>query len=157
VPPPILVAAGGAQAATLAGEKADGLVATQPDPKLIEAFRKAGGSGPCHVEISLCYAASEEEAQRTVKEMHAWSALGWDVLPELRMPAGFEAASRGVRAEDLADRMPMGPDVERHLAAIREHTDAGYDHIVLSQVGRDQDAFFAFFEKELGPRLKRRS
>jgi G6PDH family F420-dependent oxidoreductase len=155
-PPPILVAAGGPRAATLAAEKGDGLVATQPDAKLVQTYKKAGGSGPLCAEVGLCYAPSEEEAQMTVKQMHAWSALGWDVLPELRVPAAFEAASRSVRAEDLAESLPMGPDPEQHLEAIGEHIDAGFDHIIVSQVGPDQDSFFGFFEKELAPRLARR-
>ena len=154
-PPKIVVAAGGRQAAALAGEKADGLVATQPDAKLIQAYREAGGAGPLYVEVGLCYAESEAAALATVKELHAWSALGWPVLPEIPLPAGFESATRHVRAEDLADTLPVGPDVERHLTAIREHIDAGYDHIVLSQVGPDQEAFFGFFEKELAPRLRK--
>ena len=154
-PPRIAVAAGGRQSATLAGEKADALMATQPDAKLIEAYRKAGGKGPCYVEVGLCYAESEEQAQATAKELHAWSVLGWNVLPELPLPAGFEGATHHVQAEDLADSLPMGPDVERHVAAIREHIDAGYDHIILNQVGPDQEAFFGFFEKELAPRLRK--
>ncbi len=156
-PPRIAVAAGGRQSATLAGEKADALIATQPDAKLIETYRKAGGMGPCYVEVGLCYAESEEEAQATARELHAWSALGWNVLPELALPAGFEGATRHIQAEDLADSLPMGPDVERHVAAICKHIDAGYDHIILSQVGPDQEAFFGFFEKELAPRLRRKS
>jgi G6PDH family F420-dependent oxidoreductase len=155
-PPKIVVAAGGRQAATLAGEMGDGLIATEPDAKLIEAYREAGGSGPLYCEVGLCYAETEEAALDTVKELRAWSALGWPVLAELALPAGFEAAARHVRAEDLADSLPMGPDVERHLEAIREHVDAGYDHIILNQVGPDQEAFFAFFEKELAPQLRQK-
>lgn len=154
--PKIVVAAGGRQAATLAGEMADGLIATEPNAKLIEAYREAGGRGPLYVELGLCYADSEETALDRVKELRAWSSLGWPVLSDLALPAGFEAATRHVHAEDLADSMPMGPDVERHLEAIQEHVDAGYDHIVLSQVGPDQEGFFRFFEKELAPRLRQK-
>ena len=40
-----------------------------------------------------------------------------------------------------------------YLAAIGAYTKAGCDHIILNQVGPDQDAFFAFFEKKLAPAL----
>jgi len=35
-----------------------------------------------------------------------------------------------------------GPDPEAHFARIREYADAGYDHVVVHQIGRDQRGFF---------------
>jgi hypothetical protein len=54
----------------------------------------------------------------------------------------------------VADVVPCGPDPERHLARIAEYVDAGYDHIYLHQVGRDQTGFIKFAEGELLPALK---
>jgi hypothetical protein len=34
--------------------------------------------------------------------------------------------------------------------------EAGYDHIILVQVGPQQDAFIDFFERELAPALRKR-
>jgi hypothetical protein len=48
------------------------------------------------------------------------------------------------------------PDPERHLAAIRNYAEIGYEQLILMQIGPGQDAFFGFFEKELRPRLARR-
>src|SRR4051794_29620866 len=42
--PPVLVAAGGIEAARLAGRKGDGLIATEPRADLVSAFLEAGGS-----------------------------------------------------------------------------------------------------------------
>lgn len=153
-PPPILMAASGEQAAALAAEKGDGMFTTQPDAELIRAYREVGGGGPLYTEATLCYASDEREARTLLRELHRWSALGWEVLPELATPAAFDAASRAVRTHDLAGRIPCGPDPERHLEAIREYVDAGYDHVVLHAVGPDQGAFFDFFERELAPRLR---
>jgi hypothetical protein len=33
--------------------------------------------------------------------------------------------------------------------AIREYIDAGFDHLILTQIGPEQDLFFEFFEREL--------
>jgi G6PDH family F420-dependent oxidoreductase len=63
VKPRVVIAAGGAEAARLAGRKADGLIATEPRPDLIEAFEAAGGSGPRYAEVALCYAEREQDAQ----------------------------------------------------------------------------------------------
>jgi len=154
-PPPILVAAAGRQAAALAAEKADGLFATQPDAKLVRAYRDAGGEGPCYAEASLCYAADEEQAEKTLLETHRFGVLDWNVLPELPGPEAFESASRTARAEDLTDSTPIGPDVERHVEGLRKYVEAGFDHVVVTAIGPDQDAFFGFWESELRPRVER--
>jgi G6PDH family F420-dependent oxidoreductase len=46
IKPAVAIAAGGVEAARLAGKKGDGLVATEPRADLIEAFVSSGGSGP---------------------------------------------------------------------------------------------------------------
>ena len=154
-PPPILVAAGGPRSAKLAAEKGDGLFGTEPEAGLVDAYREAGGRGPRYAEAPLCYAADEREAQKTLEQFHRWGVFDWKVLPELPGPAAFDAASRVADVDSLAESIPTGPDVERHLARIRAYVDAGFDHVVLNAIGPDQDAFLAFFAAELAPRLER--
>lgn len=55
--------------------------------------------------------------------------------------------------DDVAEQVPCGPDPERHLAAIREYVDAGFDHVYVHQVGPDQEGFFRFYEDEVLPKL----
>jgi hypothetical protein len=59
-------------------------------------------------------------------EQFRWFTGGWPVNAELPVPASFEVASRTVREEDVAAQMPCGPDLERHLAGIREFEAAGF-------------------------------
>jgi hypothetical protein len=47
-----------------------------------------------------------------------------------------------------------GPDVARHLEAIKKYQDAGFDHIYLHQIGPDQAGFFRFCEREILPRFR---
>ena len=62
-PPHIVVAAGGPEAAELAGRIGDGLVSTQPDPELIEAFDAAGGAGkPRYGQVTVCWRRDGGEA-----------------------------------------------------------------------------------------------
>jgi G6PDH family F420-dependent oxidoreductase len=154
-PPPLAVAAGGPQAARLAGEKAAGLFATEPRHELIETWKEAGGRGGLFAEVALCWAPSEAEAVRVAHERFRFAALGWKVMAELPGPAGFEAATRWVRPEDVAQQIACGPDAERHVAAVRKYVDAGFDHIVVIGVGPDQEGFLRFWEHELGPKLRR--
>lgn len=151
--PPIAVAAGGPQAARLAGELGDALFSTDPDASLIATFREAGGAGPLYAEAPLAYAATEEEAVREAMDKARWAVTGWKVMSELPNPVNFAAASATVREEDVRAQFACGPDVERHLATIRQFTDAGYDHVVTMNVGPDPDAFLDFFAGELRPRL----
>jgi G6PDH family F420-dependent oxidoreductase len=152
--PLVVVAAGGPQAARLAAEKGDGLMTTDPSKELIGAYRKAGGSGPRYAEVSLCVGTSEEDARRTAHKYFRWSVSGWSVQAELPETKGFKAASEHVTPENVAQQIPCGPSTERHLQAIRKYIDAGFDHIVLTQIGPEQKHFIEVFERELGPALR---
>jgi G6PDH family F420-dependent oxidoreductase len=152
--PAIIGAAGGPEAARLAGRKADGLITTEPSADLIEAFKSTGGSGPLYAEVPLCYAESEDKARGIAHRYHRWSLAGGPVMPELPDPETFDAASSHVTQDDVAEEISLGPSPEPHLKAIREYIDAGYDHLILTQIGPEQDAFFEFFERDLRPALK---
>jgi G6PDH family F420-dependent oxidoreductase len=151
---PVVVAAGGLQAAQIAGEKADGLMATEAKPDLIAAYRKAGGKGPRYCEVSMCYAKREDDARKTAHKYFRWSLAGWPVNAELPDPEGFAAASKSVQPEEVAKQISCGPSADTHLAAIDKYVQAGFDHIILTQVGPEQEAFIDFFARELAPALR---
>jgi hypothetical protein len=54
----------------------------------------------------------------------------------------------------VADQTPCGPDVERHLEAIREYERAGFDELYVSQIGPDQDPFFEAYRETVLPRVR---
>jgi hypothetical protein len=78
-----------------------------------------------------------------------WSVTGWTVMAELPDTEGFAAASRHLSPETVAQFVSCGPSAERHLQAIDRYIQAGYDHIILTQIGPNQDGFLEFFEREL--------
>lgn len=155
--PPVVIAAGGPRAARFAGEKADGLMTTEPSANLIETYRAAGGAGPRYAEISMCCAAREEDARQTAHRYWRWSVTGWPVQAELADTKGFAAASKHVTPEMVAQDITCGPSAERHLDAISKFVKAGFDHIILVQIGPDQDYFFDLFERGLAPALRRQA
>ena len=104
--------------------------------------------------MTVCWAASEPEARRTAREWWPTVAIHGEATQELPSPAHFEALTRSVTEDQVAQIVPCGPDAERHLARIREYVDAGYDHVYLHQVGPDQTGFIRFAEGELLPALK---
>jgi G6PDH family F420-dependent oxidoreductase len=153
--PPVIIAAGGPEAARLAAHKGNGLIVTEPEAKLVEAFREAGGEGPHYAEVAMCWARSEKEAQETAHRYFRWAVTGWPVQAELPDIRGFAAATKHVTPEAVAQQVSCGPSAEVHLKSIRRFIDAGYDHIILTQVGPQQAEFIEFFERDLAPALRR--
>ena len=150
---PVAVAAGGSHAARIAGEKADAFIATEPRSDLVEAYLASGGGGPRYAEVAMCYARREEDAKRTAHRLFRWSLAGWPVMAELPDTEGFAAASKNVPPDAVARAISCGPEAEHHLEAINHYIDAGYDHIILVQIGPAQDEFFEFFKRELAEPL----
>jgi G6PDH family F420-dependent oxidoreductase len=150
--PSVIIAAGGPQAAKLAAEKGDGLMATEPRKDIIEAF---GRKGPRYCEVAMCCDANEEKARATAHKYFRWSVTGWPVQAELPDPKGFEAASQHVSVDTVAQKISCGPSPEKHLEAIGKFTQAGFDHIVLVQIGPNQKYFLDLFQRELGAALRR--
>ncbi len=152
----VMVAAGGAKSAELAGRIGDGFVGTAPERELLEAFDDGGGAGkPRFGQLTVCWAESEAEARRAAHEIWPNAALEGPLAQELPLPSHFEAAAAMVTADDVAKSVVCGPDVEKHADAIDAFVDAGYDHVYVHQVGPDQEGFFRFAEQELLPRYAR--
>ena len=154
--PAVAIAAGGIEAARLAGRKADGLIVTEARPELVEAYAAAGGSGPRYAEVALCYAEREGDARKTAHRYFRWSVAGWPVMAELPDTEGFAAASKHVSPEAVSQSVTCGPSPEHHLEAIHRYVRAGYDHIILVQVGPQQNEFIEFYQRHLAPALRNR-
>ena len=106
----VMVAAGGEEAARLAGEIGDGLVSTAPEPELVAAFTSSGGDGPRFGQLTVCYAGSREEAVRTALEWWPNAGLQGPLSQELPLPSHFEESAAMVSEEDIADAVVCGPD-----------------------------------------------
>lgn len=154
-PPPIVIAASGQAAATMAGEVGDGLIGLAPDRELLGAFDRAGGVGrPRYAEITVCWAKDEQEARRTALEWWPNAGIEGELPAELPLPRHFEQAAGSVTEEALAEKVVCGPDPERHLEMARTYLDAGYDHVWFHQVGPDQDGFIDVYERDVLPELR---
>jgi hypothetical protein len=125
------------------------MVAIDPEPGLTEPFEGKPRIGQLGVSVH----DDKDEALRLAHERFRFGAQGWKVMAELPNPINFEAATATVRPDDLADDIPHGPDPQPYLDAIKQWTDAGYDHLCFVQIGPDQESFFRFWEEELRPQL----
>jgi G6PDH family F420-dependent oxidoreductase len=154
-PIPVAVAVSGNASLELAIDHGDELIATQPLADLVTAFRAAKGTdAPATTQIPVCFAADRQQGLAIAHQRFRWSALGWKVQAELPNPINFDAASKYVRPEDLAETIPCGPDVDVYVQAVQKSIDAGFDRIALVQIGDEQSDFFDFWSKELEPALR---
>lgn len=153
---PIAVAVSGPSSCELAGSYADAAVAVEPDRDLIRMFDDAGGAGkPRYGQAAVCYGPDEGECRKIVRDQLRWMGLGWKVKAELPSPEAFASATEFVREEDVAQAVPCGPDVERHVEAVKKFVDAGFTHVALVQVGADsQPMFLDWAQRELLTRLR---
>jgi F420-dependent oxidoreductase, G6PDH family len=154
-PPRIMVAAGGPESAEVAGKFGEGLIVTGPHAETLDAFRGAGGmKKPIYGQVTVCWAASEPAGKKTLHKIWPSAGVPGDLSQELPLPEHFEQASSLVTADALAEKIPVGPDVERYVESVREFMDSGVDNVYIHQVGPDQTGFFRFFSNELMPALQ---
>ena len=154
-PTPILVSGFGPKAIELAGRIADGFCAVTPDPDAVRSYRAHGGEGKLvQGGTKVCWGADEETALGHVTRLWPNEALPGELAQILPTPEHFEQAAELITAEMLADEVVCGPDVDRHVAALQEYADAGFDELYVNQIGPDQDAFFAAYGDHVLPRLR---
>jgi coenzyme F420-dependent glucose-6-phosphate dehydrogenase len=153
--PPIFVASACKRSAQLAGRMAQGIISTKPNPSTVEVFEQAGGkSKPRFGQIAVCWARDEAQARRQALEIWPNAAIGGQASFELPLPRHFEELAKGVTEDDVASGIVCGPDPQKHLAAIREFAQAGFDHVFVHQVGPDQKGFVDFYRSEILPELR---
>lgn len=147
-PPRILLAASGPEAASLAGRVGDGLITTAPDEEVIRSFREAGGEGkPVIGQMGVCYGPDREECRSTARRQWANGGVPGQLTQDLPTPAHFAQAAERVTEDDIEERVPCGPDLERHFEILENWKDLGATAVYVHQIGPGQEAFFDIYEK----------
>jgi hypothetical protein len=96
---------------------------------------------------------SPDEAQAEKQALDQWGpcAIGGEVNWDLRRPADFDAASRGIGPAELAKAVFVSSDLARHEARLAELAELGVEEIYLHQVGRNQQEFIEAFGDRVLP------
>jgi G6PDH family F420-dependent oxidoreductase len=153
-PPPIYVSGFGPKAIELAAEIGDGFCLVTPDADAVTAFREQGGGDkPVQAGAKVCFGADEAQARQTAHRLWPNDALPGELAQILPNPAHFEQASELVTEELVADSVPCGPDLDRHLEHIRAYAEAGVDELYIQQIGSDQRAFFDAYREHVLPQF----
>jgi coenzyme F420-dependent glucose-6-phosphate dehydrogenase len=154
-PPPILIAVKGERATKMAGRIGDGLIGVAPEENVVRLFDRSGGEGkPRFAQLHVCWADEEADARKIAREWWPNTAIPGELGVELALPRHFEQASENVSEDDVAGSITVGPDPDRHLQVIRDHADAGFDHVWVHQIGPDQEGALHFYQREVLPRLR---
>ena len=143
--PPIVVAAANPEAAKLAGEKGDGFMSTEPNEDVVEEYKRAGGKdAPLYGKITGAFAKDEATAKKIGKEREPNSAMGGALSQELALPRDFEAVAELVREDDLEGSLVLGSDEDAWRKRIDEYESAGFTHVCLHNVAKEQSDFIEF-------------
>ncbi len=157
-PPKIGVAVSGAKSIRLAANYADAMIAVEPDAELTNQFEAAGGAGKRRIgQVLISWdPSSKDDAIARAHDLFRWFGGGWKVNAELPGTAAFDAARQSVRPEDVAQSIPCGPDIDAHVAAVRDFVDAGFTDVAIVQIGgQTHPEFLDWAGKELLPALRR--
>jgi G6PDH family F420-dependent oxidoreductase len=153
-PPPVLLSGFGPKAIDLAGRIGDGFVTVMPDGDAIKRFRSAGGGDKVvQAGTKVCYGPDEAEAVNTVYRIWPNEALPGELPQVLPTPEHFEQACELVTEEMIAESVPCGPDLDRHVANVQAFADAGADELYIQQIGDDQEAFFEAYARDVLPKF----
>ena len=151
-PPPIVVSGFGRHSVDLAARIGDGLFMTAPDADLVDRFRNGGGGDkPVYGKLDMALAESEADARRLALETWPTAALGGELGQVLPLPAHFEAAVAHVTEDDVAESILCSQDPDAHIARLQEFERAGYDRVVVQQVGLGQDRLFEMYAGSVLP------
>jgi G6PDH family F420-dependent oxidoreductase len=152
-PPPVLVSGFGPKSTDLAARIGDGYINTSPSKELVQRYLDGGGTGPKMAGIKVCWGEDEEMCLKRAHELWRTSGVPGELSQELPTPEHFEQAAELVTPESLSEKIPCGPDPEKHAGLIQKYVDAGYDEIYVSQIGHEQQGMLDFYRKEVLPRL----
>ena len=152
-PPPVLVSGFGPKSIELAARVGDGYCATMPEQEFVERYRGQGGKGPVQGGTKVCWGPDEAECRATVFRRWPNEALPGELAQILPTPRHFEQATELVTEEMIGASVPCGPDLDRHVAALQEYADAGFDELYVQQVGTRHEEFFDVFAREVLPQF----
>jgi len=152
--PPFMCAALSKETAAWAGSWADGLLTTyQPHgvlEEVIAAFRAGGGEGkPIHVKLTFSYARDEQRARMEAHHQWSFDCIENIKLAELNSVADFDNATKDISVEKVTSIIPTSNRIDDVVTLIKRIEAMGVDHIILHNVGRNQEEFITDFGTEI--------
>jgi G6PDH family F420-dependent oxidoreductase len=154
-PTPILISGFGEKSTQLAARIGDGFCTVSPVAEAVDAFRRDGGEDKLVAGgVKVCWAEDEQSARETAFRLWPNDALPGELAQILPTPAHFEQAAELVTEQMIAESVTCGPDLDKHVAALREYEDAGFDELYVQQVGGGHERFFELYAEHVLPHFE---
>jgi G6PDH family F420-dependent oxidoreductase len=151
---PIGMAVSGDKSMERLAPHGDHLIAIEPDSEVVDQWRSLKGDRPRVIgQVPICWDPDRDAAIERAHDQFRWFAGGFQVNADLPTPAGFSAASKYVRPEDVAEAIACGPDLDELAESVKPFLDAGFTDIAIVQVGDEKQD--EFLEKAAGPLLEK--
>ncbi|SFD28011.1 TIGR03557 family F420-dependent LLM class oxidoreductase [Streptomyces aidingensis] len=156
-PVPIDISGYGPVATDLAARIGDGYINTGPEAGMLSRFREhGGGDKPSFTGLKCAYDTDRDAAVRTVLRRWPNSFLPGELGSVLPTPTFFEQATQLVTEEQVRNGpMPLGDDPEEHIRSMTAAAEAGFDTVVMAQIGPDLRGFFDLYRTKVLPQLPR--
>jgi G6PDH family F420-dependent oxidoreductase len=157
-PPPLFATAVSAETAGWAAGWADGLATVAQEPAalrwVVDAYRSAGGSGPCILQVHVSWADSDASAFAIARDQWRNGLLAPPVTWDLEQPEDFDAAVEGKNLDELRKSVLIDHDASSLAGRIAELVRIGFDRVYLHHVGSEQADFLDAAASDLIPSLK---
>lgn len=159
-PPPLFATAVSAETAEWAASWADGLATVVQEPaalrRVVDAYRSAGGVGPCVLQVHLSLADSDESAFAIARDQWRNGLLAPPVTWDLEQPEDFDRAVADIDDAGLRRAVLVDHDPVALASRVAELTHIGFDRVYLHHVGSDQSHYLDAAASEFIPALKER-
>lgn len=161
-PVPILMAAGGPKSATLAGEKAQGVITSVKDPgdtleRVINPLQEAAASAgrPDPMVLTTRWSIFAHDDDEAWEALYSWRGLRAPGRLEAVDPQTLRERADELPREDVLGRYSMVAGPEEIIEVYRPLvTDLGADIVTFQMTSLDQPALIEMLGKEVIPALR---
>jgi G6PDH family F420-dependent oxidoreductase len=145
-PPALFCAAISDKTAAWAGRWADGLLTIADGPEQVKKrmelfYETAATEKPVYVQLSFSYDTSKDEALAGAWVQWKTNMLPPDQLADLYTPEQFEAATKHITMQDVAEKMNIFTNIMELQQLIDAYKRIGVARIILHNVNEKQEQF----------------
>lgn len=157
-PPPLFATAVSAETAEWAASWAQGLATVAQEPaalrRVVEAYRSAGGAGPCILQVHLSWADTDDAAFAIARDQWRNGLLAPPLTWDLEQPEEFDHAASVMDEGDLRKAVLIDHDASSLAPRISELAGIGFERVYLHHVGCEQSGFLEAAASDIIPALK---
>ncbi|ELZ06300.1 G6PDH family F420-dependent oxidoreductase [Natrialba chahannaoensis JCM 10990] len=155
-PPPLIGAALSEETAKWLAEWADGMITIatpnhEDDAARVEAFREHAPEKPVYLKAQHSYASDEEAALEGAVEQWRNQCIPGTVTQELRTPEDYDELGTQISDEDVAAKVRVSADLEKHREWIEQDLELDVDRVYLHNVNTNQEEFIEAFGGDVLP------